>query len=61
MGGALAELERLAAGQQRVQQQFEDQVVRLVAAARAEGRDWGQIGRALGVTRQAARQRFGML
>jgi len=29
-----------------------------VEVARAKGRSWGQIGAALGVTRQAARQRF---
>lgn len=32
-----------------------------VEAARQVGRGWGEIGRALGVTRQAARQRFGHL
>jgi hypothetical protein len=30
----------------------------LVAAARANGRSWGEIGIALGVSRQAARERF---
>ncbi|MGH3328099.1 MAG: hypothetical protein ACRDPT_09960 [Streptomycetales bacterium] len=30
-----------------------------VAAARANGRSWNQIARSLGVSRQAARQRFG--
>jgi hypothetical protein len=30
-----------------------------VAAARARGRSWNRIAIALGVTRQAARQRFG--
>lgn len=30
----------------------------LVAAARDEGRNWGKIGRALGITRQSARERF---
>lgn len=30
-----------------------------VAHARANGRSWGRIGMALGVTRQAARERFG--
>lgn len=33
-------------------------LVRAVRLARAEGYDWGRIGRLLGVTRQAARQRF---
>ncbi len=61
MAGVLAELERLAGAHQLAQERWERQVVRVVAAARAEGRDWGQIGRALGVSRQAARQRFGML
>jgi hypothetical protein len=30
-----------------------------VAAARAGGRSWGQIGMVLGVSKQAARERFG--
>jgi len=30
----------------------------LVALARADGRSWGEIGIALGVSRQAARERF---
>ncbi len=30
-----------------------------VATARANGRSWGRISMALGVTRQAARERFG--
>ncbi|MGB8861734.1 MAG: hypothetical protein WCC60_20940, partial [Ilumatobacteraceae bacterium] len=33
-------------------------LVRAVRLARAEGYDWGRIGRLLGVSRQAARQRF---
>ena len=36
----------------------EDRVRELVATARANGRSWGQIGIALGVSRQAARERF---
>ncbi len=31
----------------------------LVALARASGRSWGEVGIALGVSRQAARERFG--
>lgn len=30
-----------------------------VAAARQNGRSWGQIGLVLGITRQAARERYG--
>jgi len=33
-------------------------LVRAVRLARAQGYDWGKIGRLLGVSRQAARQRF---
>lgn len=36
----------------------EARVRELVARARANGRSWGEIGIALGVTRQAARERF---
>jgi hypothetical protein len=39
---------------------IEDARAQLVQAARDEGRDWGQIGRALGVSRQAVRQRYGL-
>lgn len=34
---------------------------RAVLAARRTGRDWAKIGRLLGMSRQAARQRFGRL
>jgi len=36
----------------------EARVRELVALARASGRSWGEIGIALGVSRQAARERF---
>ena len=36
----------------------EAQVRELVARAHANGRSWGEIGIALGVSRQAARERF---
>jgi hypothetical protein len=36
----------------------EARVRELVARARAKGRSWGEIGIALGVSRQAARERF---
>ncbi len=36
----------------------EARVRELVARARAGGRSWGEIGIALGVSRQAARERF---
>jgi hypothetical protein len=48
---AIAEAsEGVRAGQARV--------LELVELARANGRSWGQIGIALGVSRQAARERF---
>lgn len=48
---AIAEAnENVRAGQARVRE--------LVQLARANGRSWGQIGIALGVSRQAARERF---
>jgi len=47
-----------AAGQLRA---AEDQVVRTVAAARRLGHSWGELGAALGVSRQAAQQRFGSM
>lgn len=45
------EVDTVHAGEARVRE--------LVALARANGRSWGAIGIALGVTRQAARERFG--
>lgn len=36
----------------------EEQLARAVTAARDRGRSWGEIARILGVSRQAARQRF---
>jgi len=48
---ALAEaVDQVRAGEARVRE--------LVALARANGRSWGEIGIALGVSRQAARERF---
>ena len=38
----------------------ESEVSRAVAHARALGHSWGELGAALGVTRQAAQQRFGV-
>lgn len=43
-------VDAVSAGEARVREQ--------VAVARANGRSWGQIGIALGVSRQAARERF---
>jgi hypothetical protein len=43
-------VDNVRAGEARVRQ--------LVARARAAGRSWGEIGIALGVSRQAARERF---
>lgn len=37
----------------------EEQIAIAVAAARASGRSWGRIGMALGVSKQAARERYG--
>lgn len=37
----------------------ETQLANAVRIARQNGRSWGRIGMALGVTKQAARQRFG--
>lgn len=36
-----------------------DALTQAVASARSHGRSWGQIGMVLGVSRQAARERFG--
>ena len=48
---AVAEaVDRVRAGEARVRE--------LVALARANGRSWGEIGIALDVSRQAARERF---
>jgi hypothetical protein len=43
-------VDRVRTGEARVRE--------LVARARANGRSWGEIGIALGVSRQAARERF---
>jgi len=51
----LTEVAHLAATSARV---LDETVIRLV---QDEGWSWGQVGAALGVTREAARQRFGHL
>lgn len=52
-----ADLSTLAEAVDRVRT-GEARVRELVARARANGRSWGEIGIALGVSRQAARERF---
>jgi hypothetical protein len=44
---------------ERLQVQLNEELHLLVAEARHEGVSWGQIGRHLGCSRQAAHQRFG--
>ncbi len=39
----------------------EARLTEAVTAARVHGRSWGMVARALGVTRQAAQQRYGTL
>ena len=51
----LGRLERLSRTRAELDAAITEQVRALVAL----GTDWGNIGRALGVTRQAARQRYG--
>ena len=53
----LSDLHAVAAASQAVQED-EDRLQRAVRAAREHGRSWNQLATALGVTRQAARQRF---
>ena len=45
----------MAASRRGLDQAIADEVVALLAL----GTDWGTLGRALGVSRQAARQRYG--
>ena len=53
---------RLALGAARaLQSELDWLLVRVVRLARDNGYDWGRIGRLLGVSRQAARQRFDRL
>ncbi|WP_024289001.1 hypothetical protein [Cellulomonas sp. KRMCY2] len=59
---ALARLEELAAARteaRRVVDGLEDEVEVAVAHLRVDGASWVQVGRALGISRQGARQRFG--
>lgn len=53
-----ADLRAIAEALQRVAE-AEAELADAVAAARKRERNWAEIGMALGVTRQAARQRFG--
>ncbi len=53
-----ADLRRIAAALAQVAE-AESELSDAVAAARANGRSWGRISLVLGVSKQAARQRFG--
>lgn len=59
---ALADLRELAAARaeaRRVVDGLEEEVEIAVAHLRVDGASWAQVGRALGISRQGARQRFG--
>jgi hypothetical protein len=62
MTDALAHLRELAAARaeaRRVVDGLDDEVEVAVAHLRVDGASWAQVGRALGISRQGARQRFG--
>lgn len=52
-------LEELAAHMRRLRE-MQEQVPFLVNVAREDGASWSDVGRALGTTRQAAWQRYGL-
>lgn len=57
----LAHLEHLAAartGARRAVDELDEEIEVAVAHLRVDGAGWVQIGRALGISRQGARQRF---
>jgi len=59
---ALVRLEELAAARaeaRRVVDGLDDEIEAAVAHLRVDGASWAQVGRALGISRQGARQRFG--
>ena len=59
---ALVRLEELAAARtkaRRVVDGLDEEVEVAVAHLRVDGASWAQVGRALGISRQGARQRFG--
>ena len=59
---ALPRLEELAAARteaRRVVDGLDDEIEVAVAHLRVDGASWAQVGRALGISRQGARQRFG--
>lgn len=61
-GREFMELSRLAAGRDELRDRLAEAEAAIVAEVRRErraGTSWGDVGRALGMTRQGARQRFG--
>ena len=59
---ALARLEELAAARaeaRRVVEELDEAIEVAVQHLRVDGASWAQVGRALGISRQGARQRFG--
>lgn len=57
-GADAADLRRIGEAADAIEH-ANDSLIAAVAAARSHGRSWGQIGMVLGVTKQAARERFG--
>jgi hypothetical protein len=60
--GALARLGELTAARteaRRVVEGLDEEIEVAVAHLRVDGASWAQVGRALGISRQGARQRFG--
>jgi len=60
---ALVRLEELAAARveaRRVVDGLDEEIEAAVAHLRVDGASWAQVGRALGISRQGARQRFGV-
>ena len=59
---ALVRLGELAAARtevRRVVDGLDEEIEAVVAHLRVDGASWAQVGRALGISRQGARQRFG--
>lgn len=57
----MAQMHGVTIAMEQARAEYEGELLSLVMDARDAGESWASIGRALGITKQAAQQRYGRL